>query len=99
MNPTIDIIFEEIDFSSSSSEYFDIFDENNNLISRCSANQDVNCLVWETCLDNEYLPISRISANHTFQMEIEGSSSLHVLCSSYHSYSLNIKMTITCGGG
>ena len=104
INPTIDVIFEEIDFSSPTTEYFDVFDENNSLLIRCTADQDYKCLVWDSCFDNLYLPISQINSNDTYKLRIEGSSALNTLCTSYrgvsyHSYSLNIELTITCGAG
>ena len=42
MYPTIDVIFEEIDFASSS-EYFDILDESGNSISQCTGDLDGAC--------------------------------------------------------
>ena len=98
INPVIDVIYEEIDFDSVN-EYFDVFDNNDNLISRCYGSQQDGCGVWGTCLSDKYLSISQIDANDTFNITIEGSAELNSLCSTYHSYSLNAKLTITCGGG
>ena len=99
MHPTINVIFEEIDFSSPSIEYFDIIDENGNSISQCTGDSDGACGNWLTCLDEKYLPIPRINANDTYIITIQGTSALNPFCTAYHGYSLNVILTITCGGG
>ena len=99
LNPNIDVKFQEIDFSTSDTEYFDVFNANHNLISRCTGDQDSNCSAWKSCFSNEYLWISQINKNETYALTIEGSSALNALCTSYHSYSLNVELTITCEAG
>lgn len=96
INPTIDVIFEEIDFGYEPLEYFDVYDENDTLLSRCTGNSDFQCGNWLTCINNKYLEIPQIDQNDEYEITIQGSGDLHALC---NGYSLNIELTITCGGG
>ena len=96
VNPSINVIFEEIDFLTESTEYFDIYDEDDVLITRCTGSSDFACGTWLTCLADKFLSISQIETNDIYQIKIEGSDGLNTLCDTHH-YSLNVQLTITCG--
>ena len=96
IDPTIDIIFEEIDFSNSSFEYFNVFDRNNDLISKCKGQNDQNCGEWVPCLYQQSLSIPQIAENNTYLITIQGTDELDQLCYNFHDFSLNVILTITC---
>ena len=92
INPTIDVIYEEIDYNTDS-EYFDVFEEET-LISRCGKEQ-YQCDVFATCVDDEPLSVSEIKNGDLYRLSIIQTDSVHQLCPPY---SLNVELTITCGG-
>ena len=95
IDPRIDVIYEVIDFSSTT-EYFDVL-ANGSFISRCDGGLDGQCGVWNTCLDNYSLPIIQINEDDTYLIEIQGSTGLNDLClGSGNDYALNAEVTITC---
>ena len=51
VDPTVTVTFEEIDFSWSSTEYFNVLDNDGNTITQCTGDRDQNCGVWDTCLN------------------------------------------------
>ena len=59
-NASISISFEEIDFTTTTSEYFNVFDHNGSLISRCDGNLDYGCNNWIECINSYQLGVDRI---------------------------------------
>ena len=99
LNPSIDVIYEEIDFRSNF-EYFEVY-EDNTFITRCNGNFDGACGVYSTCLADYDLNIQQINEDDTYQMTIRGSTGLNDLClfangTLASDNALNVKLTITC---
>eukprot|EP01084_Bolivina_argentea_P102539 183697_1 len=99
IEPRISFSFEEIDFSSSTIEYLSIYDQNNMLIEKCLGNTDANCGIWLQCVHNRALAVNKFGINETYKITIFEPRGVDALCSTYHPYSINAKLTITCMAG
>ena len=98
--PSISVSFEEIDFSDPTNEYFDIFDNDGNNVSRCTGTQDHGCDTWINCLNQYSLGIKQIEQNQTYVITVRGSDSLTVqgggTCYNSNIYSLHVEVTMEC---
>ena len=101
IQPSISITFEEIDYSSSSVEYFNVIDGSSNLIQKCVGNTDTNCGIWKTCLSsynlvdiNYFIPMFT-----TYTITITTSGGFNALCSSTTDNTFNVELTFTCSNG
>ena len=99
INPSIDVEFEEIDYSLSNSEYFDVLDGNESVIATCTGGGDANCNSWETCVNDTSLGIEKIDANTNYTITIETGNGFNQLCTSSHYLSFHAKVTLNCKCG
>ena len=94
LSPSIDMYFEEIDFSDPN-EYFTVYDNENEIIANCTGSKDANCGKWIECIHWYPLDINEIGVNESYQIRIFKPSSLNALCLE-HEHSLHTVLTITC---
>ena len=95
LNPTITFAYEQID-TLATNERIKIRDNDNNLIRNCQGNggEDIQCGIWWTCLDQYSLGISEIPIGSTYKIYIVEGEGTDALCTDYHPYSINAKLTL-----
>eukprot|EP01084_Bolivina_argentea_P044629 82113_1 len=95
--PQISFEHELIDYDVAE-EYIDVFDNEDNLISRCQGGY--SCNQFETCISDYDLGVNKIRADKEhYQIKIIESYSVDSQCYQYHNNSINAKLTFTCGVG
>ena len=88
-NPLLTFIFEQIDYNEAY-EYLDIFDVNNNLITRCDGGLQYACHTFRTCFTDYGIEINgneTIKIGESFTFTIFEPFQVHDLCTSYHPFS------------
>ena len=78
--PSISVSFEDIDFSSPATEFFDVFDNNGSLITRCHGTGDYGCDKWMDCVIDQSLGIMKIGQGDSYIITTTGSDQLNTLC-------------------
>eukprot|EP01084_Bolivina_argentea_P288064 494371_1 len=95
LSPSITLIYELIDYDGSS-EYIDVYDNNNVLIQRCGGEGIENmCGVFGDCISNKSLETNQINIGDTYHIQLVESSDVDALCFD-HQYSINAKLTLHC---
>jgi hypothetical protein len=91
--PRLSVSYLEIDYDGAS-EYFDIFDNSDNLIaSQCGTTQK-ECNVTNDCLKNfDLSDVTQIVSNDIYTVRIYAPAFVHALC---NGYSLYATLTMEC---
>ena len=102
LDPHLSVSSEQIDFTGPAyGDYFDVFDENSNLIRRCIGDYtSAICGVWNSCIDSVSVGIGAIAVNDTYTITIITGDGFSARCSTNnyhtHSYTLNVAINLIC---
>ena len=98
VDPTITVTYEEIDYSSSATEYFNVIDNDGTTITHCIGDEDRNCNIWETCIDDASLGVNTINAGTSYTITIATGPGFNDLCNPTHDLAFNARVELTCAG-
>eukprot|EP01083_Nonionella_stella_P230682 815208_1 len=96
VKPSVLFSFEEIDFSHTE-EYIALYDNDQSLIAKCNGTRDSGCGHWIDCLEPpQALGVNKINEGETYSIYVVESPEIAALCTAYHPYSINAKVTMLC---